>query len=552
MGLVQGGHIAARAIKAEGIDHLFTLCGGHIQALYEGCLDEGIRVVDVRHEQSAAHAADAWARVTGRPGVAAVTAGPGVTDAVTAVANAQKAQVPMVVIGGQGARTLSQLGGQDRGALQEMNHVELLRPITKWAVSVPETRRIGEYLQSAFRVAMAGVPGPVFLEMPLDVLMMGCDESEVVQYSGYRTTARPAGDPAFIDAAVLLIAAAARPLLVLGSQWRWSSRREGLGEFLAAAPMPTFANGMARGALPRQHPCRFTFCRKEALKEADLVVIFGTPLDFRLGYGEAVPAAAKLVQVDLDGAEIGRNRQVDVGIVGDSGLVLAALAARLRERASGSPQRQPWLERARAWERHRRGRLDAERLTATDPISPVYLCERVNQFVDAKTTVVGDGGDFVATAAYVLETEGVASWMDPGPLGTLGAGPGYAMAAKLARPDSRVILMSGDGSFGLNGFELEAMARQGIKVTCIIGNDGGWTQIRRGQIDMYGEPRAVATALSRARYDLVAEGLGAHGEHVTKARELDVALRRAFDHPAASVVNVEIGSSEFRQGSLSV
>src|SRR5688572_25581132 len=206
-----GGHLLAAALKNEGVPNLFTLSGGHIAPIYDGCVDEGLRIVDFRHEQAAAHAADGWARVTGQPGVAAVTAGPGVTDAVTAVANAYRAQVPMVLIGGQGARMLSQFGGQDRGSLQDMNHVELLRPITKWAVSVPEGRRLQEYVQSAFRVATSGVPGPVFLEMPLDTLFGGCDEADIVQYTGYRTPARPAGDPQYLDAAAAILAAAERP-----------------------------------------------------------------------------------------------------------------------------------------------------------------------------------------------------------------------------------------------------------------------------------------------------------------------------------------------------
>jgi acetolactate synthase-1/2/3 large subunit len=548
MTFVQGGTIVAQALKAEGVSHLFTLCGGHIQMIYDGCITHGIRVIDTRHEQSAAHAADGWARATGQPGVAAVTAGPGVTDAVTAVANAQRAQVPMVLIGGQGARMLSQFGGQDRGSLQDMNHVELMRPITKWSVSVPEPRRLQEYVQTAFRIATTGVPGPVFLEMPLDVLMMGADEGDIVRYSGYRTEAKTAGDPESLDRAAELIANAERPMLILGSQFRWSRKHDALAKFLKAAPMPTFVNGMARGSLAKNDPHRFTRSRKDALGAADVVVIFGTPLDFRLSYGEAIGANTKLIQVDLDGGEIGRNRNVDVGIVGDSGLVLEGLAQRL----SAKKDRTAWLDSIRAAEEKRTSKMRAELDAATDPINPLYLCARLNKFIGPKSIVVGDGGDFVATAAYTLDVQGIGSWMDPGPLGTLGVGPGYAMAAKLAKPDHDVILVSGDGSFGLNGFEFEAMARQGIKVTCVIGNDGAWTQIRRGQVAMYGEDRAVATGLAKTRYDIVAQGLGCHGEHVTKAADIDKALERAFAAKEPAVVNVEIGSSDFRSGAISV
>jgi acetolactate synthase-1/2/3 large subunit len=545
---LQGGQIVARAIKAEGIDHVFTLCGGHVQMIYDGCLTEGIRVVDTRHEQTAAHAADGWARVTGKPGVAIVTAGPGVTDAVTAVANAQRAQVPMLLIGGQGARMLSPFGGQDRGSLQDMNHVELMRAITKWAVSVPETRRLQEYVQTAMRVATTGVPGPVFLEMPLDVLLLTCDASEVVSYDGYRTSAAPAGDPVYLDRAAELLASARRPVLVVGSQWRWSPRRQALVALLESVSIPTFVNGMARGALSPDHPCLFTRCRKEALASADVVVVFGTPLDFRLGYGEAI-GEAQLIQVDLDGGEIGRNRRVDIGIVGDTGHVLDALCERLADR---SPDTQPWLAMVREFERKRMAPMLEEMNRATQPLNPLWVCNRLNRYVDKQTMVIGDGGDFVATAAYVLKVSGVGAWMDPGPLGTLGVGPGYAMAAKLARPDHRVILVSGDGAFGLNGFELEAMARQKIKVTCIVGNDAAWSQIRRGQIAMYGSERTVATTLDYTRYDQVAEALGAHGELVETIAELDGALERAFAADRPALVNVKIGQSDFRKGALAV
>jgi acetolactate synthase-1/2/3 large subunit len=402
-------------------------------------------------------------------------------------------------------------------------------------------------MQSAFRIATTGVPGPVFLEMPLDVLLMGCDESEVIRYEGYRTEARPAGDPTALDRASEILTNSNKPMLIVGSQWRWSSRRDALAELLEVAPIPTFLNGMGRGALPASHPSRFSHCRRNALGEADAVVIFGTPLDFRLGYGEAIRDDCKLIQVDLDGGEIGRNRRVDVGITGDTGLILDGL----RERLEGTDW-SDWLEVIRGHEKKRRQRIDAGIDDASDPINPLYLCGRLNRYVDDKTIVIGDGGDFVATAAYVLEPRGVGSWNDPGPLGTLGVGPGYAMAAKLARPDHRVILVSGDGTFGLNGFELEAMARQGIKVTCIVGNDGAWTQIRRGQVDMYGADRLVATDLARTRYDLVGEALGAHGEHVTEAAQIDGALERAFAADGPAVVNVELGASDFRKGAISV
>ncbi|MDF1565254.1 MAG: thiamine pyrophosphate-binding protein [Deltaproteobacteria bacterium] len=549
MGYVQGGRIVADALKAEGVSHLFTLCGGHIDAIYQGCHDLGIRVVDFRHEQSAAHTADGWARATGRPGVAAVTAGPGVTDAVTAVANAYRAQVPMVLIGGQGPRLFA-----DMGSLQDMNHVELMRPITKWAVSVPETRRLGEYVQSALRVATQGVPGPVFLEMPLDVLMNTASEDEVVAYPGYRSEARVAPDPAYLAEAARLVSAAERPMLIVGSQIRWSSDPQALARLLESHPLPTFLSGMARGLLPASHPALLQRVRRQALAEADLIFVLGTPLDFRLGYGKeglAFAPGAKVIQVDLDGTEIGRNRPIDVGLVGDSGLTLAALHRALGEGgASGAAA--DFLGRLKEADAGKIAKMSAERDSDASPINPLRLCAELDARLDDDAIVVGDGGDFVATAAYNLELKTPFSWLDPGPLGTLGVGPGYAMAAKLAHPDRQVVIVFGDGSFGLNGMEVEAMVRQGIDVKMVIGNDACWTQIARAQRDMYGEERMIATPLSYARYDQVAQGLGGHGEWVEAPEEIGPALDRAFAADRAAVVNVKIGASDFRKGAISV
>jgi acetolactate synthase-1/2/3 large subunit len=544
-----GGHLVARALREEGVTHLFTLCGGHIQNIYDGCLDHGIRVVDVRHEQTAAHAADAWARVTGQPGVAAVTAGPGVTDTVTAVANAQRAQVPMVLIGGAGPKGLA-----DKGSLQDMDHVSLMRSITKWSVSVPDATRLPEYVQSAFRIATTGVPGPVFLEMPLDLLFMPIDESLVTRYPKARTTARPGPDPRAIERVAALVRAAERPMIICGSQLRWSPDEGALARLADHIQAPVFVNGMARGAMPLGHPWAYTRCRKDALRAADLLLVFGTPFDFRLGYGNAgtINPEAKVVQIDLDGGEIGRNRSIDEGVVGDSGLAMDALVSALEELRERPPARAAWRALLDAAEAKARAKMAAELTSAESPPNPLRVCAEINRFIRDDTIVIGDGGDFVATAAYVLNVRRPGLWMDPGPLGTLGVGPGFAMAAKLARPQSDVVLVYGDGSVGFNGFEFEAMVRQGIKVTAVVGNDACWRQIYRGQVEMFGERRAVATRLEYTRYDKVVEALGGHGEYVETVDALGPALERAFAAEKAALVNVKIGGSDFRKGAISV
>ena len=543
-----GGRIIARALAKEDVTHLFTLCGGHIQAIYDGCLDEGIEVVDVRHEQSAAHAADGYARSTGRCGVCAVTAGPGTTDAVTGVANAHRAGVPMVVLGGAGPHIF-----QHQGSLQDMDHVELLDPVTKWAARVSETRRLPEYMAIAFRKAMTGVPGPVYLEIPLDTLMDFKDPEKLDWYDDYRTEAANPGDPEYIDRAAEMLSEAERPMAIVGSQLRWSKRPEAMDRFVDQLNMPTFVNGMARGTIDPDSDAFLNRARTPSLKKSDCILVFGTPFDFRLGYGQPPKfnPDARVIQVDLDPEEIGRNRDVHVGITGDTGLVMEGLCDRV-EQKGGLKDLSGWWSHVRQVEDEKWEPMREQMTSDEEPINPLRLCAEVNEFIDEDTVVIGDGGDFVATAAYTLEVNGLGNWMDPGPLGTLGVGPGYAMAAKLTRPDSQVVIMYGDGSFGFNGMEFDSFVRQGINVVGIIGNDACWRQIKRGQVDMFGEERAVATDLAMTRYDKVVQGLGGHGEFVETLDELPGALERAFEADVASLVNVKIGNSDFREGAISV
>ncbi|HEU4405173.1 MAG TPA: thiamine pyrophosphate-binding protein [Polyangiaceae bacterium] len=543
MAIVHGGRLVSQALKRHGTTHLFTLCGGHIQAIYDGCLDDGIRVVDVRHEQTAGHAADGYARVTGRPGVCAVTAGPGVTDVVTAVANAQRAGIPMVCLGGAGPSQLC-----DMGSLQDMDTVSLMRPVSKWAARVLEARRLGEYVDAAFRVAQAGVPGPVYLELPIDLLMGGADESDLTP-TGPAAPARPAGDPNAIARAAELLAKAERPLLIAGSQLRWSAAPGALRAFSEASALPIFLNGMARGGLAASDPNLFARSRKVAAASADVVLVLGTPFDFRLDYGRVINPGATIIQVDLDGAEPGKNRRVDLPVHGDGGLVLGQILAAMGGRG---PDRPAWRTTVREAEDKSRAKMAAELASEASPPNPLRVCAELGKRLGRDDIVIGDGGDFVATAAYVLSLEWPQLWMDPGPLGTLGVGPGYAMAAKLARPEANVVIVYGDGSFGLHGLEFEAMVRQEIPVVAVVGNDAGWTQIRRGQVEFYGEERAVATGLAYTRYDRVVEALGGFGAYVERFEELGPALDAAFASGKPACVNVKIARSDFRKGAISV
>jgi acetolactate synthase-1/2/3 large subunit len=539
---VTGGHLVARALKAEGIEAIFTLCGGHIIDIYDGCTDAGIRIVDVRHEQSAGHAADAWTRLTGVPGCAVVTAGPGVTDVVTAVANAWRAQTPMLVIGGQGPLQQAHMG-----ALQEMDHVGLMRPITKFATTVYQTQRIPEILGMAFRQAYSGRPGPVFVEIPVDVLFASIPASAVVDPGQYRSPGKVYGDVKLVEEAVRLLAGAKRPAVLAGSQvWLCRGVAE-LQAFAEAAAVPVYLNGSARGALPPDHPLLFARSRREALAGADVILVIGTPFDFRLGYGKRLAADARVIQVDLDYGELGHNRGVDVGITGDAAVVLGQLVSALGRVAP---------ERTRAWLEHLRGvekkALEADLpLMHSDavPIHPLRVAKEINDFLTRDSIFIGDGGDVVTISAGVIQTHQPGQWLDPGPLGTLGVGMPFAIAAKVAFPHKEAFILFGDGAFGLNGFEFDTALRFKLPVVSVVGNNAAWNQIRYGQIERYGEARGdIANVLAPTRYDRVVEALGGHGEHVTEAKDIRPALERARAAGKAACVNVMIDPNVYSSG----
>jgi acetolactate synthase-1/2/3 large subunit len=440
------------------------------------------------------------------------------------------------------------------GSLQDMNHVELMRPITKWAISVPEGRRIPEYVSMAFRTATTGLPGPVFLEMPIDQLFDSYEEEKVRFPTQYRSEAGMAGDPRYIEEALALIKQAAHPVALVGTQLRWSVRRAAYPEFARTFGMPIYVNGLGRGSLPPDDPHFFSRTRKAALLGADVVLIFGTPLDFRLGYGRDshINPDAKLIQIDLDPRELGRNRPCDVGIIGDTGLVMEQLTQAAQAEGYTKAMVKPWLDDLRRRETAAFEKVRPELESDAVPINPLRACKEIADAVGENAIFIGDGGDFVATAASIVRPYQSGHWLDPGPLGTLGVGPGYAMAAKLAKPDSPVIIIYGDGAFGLHAMEFEACIRQKINVVGVIGNDAGWTQIRRGQVQVYGTERAVATALSFTRYDKVVEALGGHGEYVEQPRDIRPALERALGAGKPALVNIKIGGRDFRKDAISI
>jgi acetolactate synthase-1/2/3 large subunit len=541
-----GGQLVGEALAKEGTKVLFTLCGGHILPIYEGCLDRGIRVIDVRHEQTAAFAADAWARVTGEVGVAAVTAGPGVCNSLTAIVNARNSDSPIVVLGGQ-----AETARHDQGALQETPHVRILEPVTKWAQSCGQAKRLPEFVADAFRHASSPRTGPAFLEVPWDVLFDEVATDNVDWGTASRSRAPVWAHPDEVHRAAEILAAAERPAVIAGTSLRWSTDAGGLRVLADVLRAPVYLNSLARGALPPDHPYFLALSRGKALEDADVVLDLGAPFDFRLGYGQApaIAADARILMVDVAGDTIGHNRAVEVGLVGDVGIVARQLAASLK----GLPLREPigWLEKLRSIEAAKRAKLEEGASSDLRPVHALRLAREIDRFVGEDTILVGDGGNIVASGSKIIRAPWPGSWLDPGRFGCLGMGLPFALAAKIARPEKRVLALLGDGAFGISGMELDTLVRHSVPVVAVIGNDGAWAQIRGPQIGLYGEARSVATRLGEAtRYDEVAKALGGHGEFVDDPGEIGPAIERGFASGKPAIVNVLVDpASNFGTGS---
>jgi len=526
--LMVGGHVVARQLKNEGVRCVFTLCGGHIAPIYDGCLREGIDIIDTRHEQAAVHAADGWARLTRQAGVAIVTAGPGVTDGVTGVANAFQAQVPLVVLGG--AAELRFIG---KGALQEMEQTSLLRPITKASFTAADPRRLAEYLRTAFRVATSGVPGPVFVELPFDVL---CTQ---VQDPSFPPPPRPwprqPGDPAAIAAAARLLDQAEKPIIFAGSQIWWDDAADALRALAERAGVPVLTNAMGRGALAPDHALAFNLARKPAFRKTDLVLVVGTPLDFRVGYGAAINGPARIVQIERDATKIGQNRDAEVALLGDARSILGQLADAAAARAHHD-----WVAALRKDEDKAAAEIAVHATSDARPTNHYRLARAIAAAIDDDSIVIGDGGDCVALAARVLTPKKPGHWLDPGPLGCLGVGAPFALAAKKLYPKQKVLVLSGDGSFGLNGFDFETAVRFKLPVTVVVANDAAWGQIRGPQVMIFGAERAPATKLAPTRYDKIVEAMGGRGFHVEDPAALTPTIQTALDSGQVCCVNVPL------------
>jgi acetolactate synthase-1/2/3 large subunit len=543
---LHGGKLAAKALKEAGVEVVFTLSGGHIMPLYDGCIDEGIKIVDVRHEQAAVHAADSWARCNpGKIGVAAITAGPGVTDGVTGIANAWRANSPILVFGGQGP--FSQLR---KGSLQEMDHLGVVKPITKYCDAVYQTDRIPEFVELAIRHAVSGIPGPAYLEIPMDVWnnQVEWDDSPIPLIRTESPRISPDRDE--VRKAIELLQAAERPMLMAGTSVKWSRASEAMNRFIGETHIPTYTNGMGRGTVPPESPEWLNRSRRDAMTQIDCILLAGTLLDFRMRFGQSIPADAKIIQLEMDATLIGQNRGTDVPLVGNLGCSFDLLLEEMKNQGV-SLDFSGWRDQLREIEDTAEAAVQAKLNSDESPLDPQRMCREVRDWLDTQDNpiVIGDGGDIVATAAKILPVKSEGAWMDPGPLGTLGVGMPFALAAQLAHPERRVVIMYGDGSFGLNGFEYDTAVRFDLPIIGIVGNDAAWGQMMRPQGAIMGWDRLDGTLLARTRYDKIVEAMGGHGELVEHPDELRPALERAAASGKPACVNVMIKQDrEFKGG----
>jgi acetolactate synthase-1/2/3 large subunit len=549
--VVSGGHLVAKALKSEGVDTIFTLCGGHIIDIYDGCIDEGIKIVDVRHEQVAAHAADGYARQTGRLGCVVTTAGPGCTNAVTGIATAFRSESPVLHIGGQSALVQWKMGG-----LQDLPHVDMMRPITKFASTVMSTERVADMVAMAAREAFAGAYGPVYLEIPRDVLDREIDVGRAVlpKAGQYRASTRAVGDLRDIERLADLLVNAERPAILYGQQV-WAARgHEEAVALLKGLDIPGYFNGASRGLLGPGDPHHFDRTRSEAFAKADVIVIVGTPFDFRMGYGKRISAPA-LVQIDMDYRTVGKNRDVTLGIVGDPGAVLGAVlqAANSRLKNDKRQARRSWMKQLSAAEDQATEKLMPLFKSDSRPIHPYRVAWELNEFLGEDTIYIGDGGDVVTISAQAVRPRQPGQWMDPGALGSLGVGTGFALAAKLVHPHKEVLCYYGDGSFGMTAFDMETANRFGAPYIAVIGNNSAMNQIRYGQLAKYGESRGnVGNLLGDVPFGKFAEMLGGYGEEVREPAQIAPALKRAREQVAASgrsaVINIWVDPREYAPG----
>lgn len=579
-----GGELIAQSLARLGVQHIFALCGGHISPILTGATSYGIKVCDVRDEASAVFAADAVSRLTGIPGVAAVTAGPGVTNTVTAMKNAQMAQSPLLLLGGAPATVL-----KGRGALQDIDQITLMKPLTKWAASLTQVKELQPAIEEALRIATHATPGPVFLEVPVDLLYPEdivrewfIKESGIENATGlgaqamklylhahlarqFKAPANPLryhlpsppnlslpNLPLLLDQAADMLVHAEKPVLVVGSQALVNytpDEAKSLALAVKKLGIPTFLGGGARGLLGHESDLQFRHKRSKALKTADLAIVAGFPFDFRMGYGRSFGSKTRVIAANLSARDLTQNRKPELALQMHPGDFLREISFRMRRAA----ERPLWFQELQAREDKRDSEIHEMGKESLECVNPIYFFERLEEKLDDDSVLVVDGGDFVATGAYILKPRKPLSWLDPGVFGTLGVGGGFAVGAAMARPDAEVWLIWGDGSSAYSIAEFDTCLRHGLAPIAVIGTDGAWAQIARDQVEILDSD--VATTLLRSPYHDVAEAYGGVGILVTDESEIDEALDRAKELSRQGTpvcINLHITQTDFRKGSISM
>ena len=527
--MLHGGRLVAKRLKANGVTKLFTLSGGHLFSIYDGCREEGIDIVDVRHEQSAVFAAEGWAKATREPGVCALTAGPGVTNGMSGMASALMNGTPLLALGGR-----APAARWGMGSLQEIDHVPFVAPVTKFACTIEGTGEIPGLVDEALAASLTAPTGPTFIDFPMDQVFSESDVDPDAPSALPDRDSLPQADGDALQRAADLLSSAERPVVMAGTGLYWAHGEDALRALCEELQVPVFLNGLARGCVAADHPMFFSRARSAGLKGADVALVVGVPMDFRLGFGGSFGEDTKLVVIGSSQPERPQPREVAAELYGD---VAGSLEA-LRSAAAGAGHdRSGWVSSLRETENEKRAAEQDDLTDSRSPLHPMRVYGELGQVLDRDAIVIGDGGDFVSFAGRMIDTYEPGCWMDPGPYGCLGAGPGSALAAKLARPDRQVCLLLGDGAFGFAGMEFDTYVRLGVPVVGVMGNNGIWALEKHPMEFLYGY--SVAADLQpECRYDEIVKTLGGHGELVRTPDELRPALERAFASGKPALVNV--------------
>jgi len=537
-----GGYLLVQALKRQGVKYIFTLSGLQTQSIYNACIDEGIRLIDTRHEQTAVFMADAWARATGSPGVALLSAGPGMTNGITGIVNAFASSSPAIVIAGK-----SRLDQSCMGAFQEVDQLPLVKPVTKWAASANKTSEIPDYLDNAFAQATSGRPGPTYVDIPVDILTGKIDNDAETPADNMPSYMETSNNTELIKQAFELLSTAERPIILAGSDIRWASTGDQLKSFIELTGIPLVTIDMAKGAVPDDHPLCFGPVWT-GLKHADVILICGARLDYRLSFGQppTFNKDAKVIQIDSEAAELGKNRSIDIGICGNISAILDQMNGLAKQ--AELPDHGDWMNKCHGYTQEHRNRLATQMNSGDIPIHPLRLCNEIKQFLNRDATIVVDGGDTSVFGRAALEAYYPGHWLDVGPLWCIGIGVPFGLAAKLARPDKQTLILSGDGSFGFGVFEYNTAIRHNIPIVSVVNNDGAWGMIKHDQEDSFGQHRVTGTELGITRYDKIVEALGGYGEYVEQPDEILPALQRAFASGLPACINVKVDPTSTSKG----